>query len=319
MSACIILAAGQGKRMRSSLPKVAHPVLGVPMVLRVIRQARAAGLERPIVVIGSGRDHVKPLLDAEGVPWVVQEEQLGTAHAVSCGLSGVRSEKSVVVLLGDVPLLRSRTISLLETRRRESGAGIAVLTTVPPDPSGYGRAVVEGGTLRRIVEERDAPPEIRAISEINTGLMAFDGELLPVLLADITPDNDQGEYYLTDAVAAAGSRGLPCIAVRADDWREVAGINDRVQLAEATSHLRRTVVRELLLAGVDIPDAESVWIEETVILGDRVSIGRGCRLSGSTVIGDGCSIGDGCVLCSTVVAPGTSLNPYTIIGIEPVS
>jgi bifunctional UDP-N-acetylglucosamine pyrophosphorylase / glucosamine-1-phosphate N-acetyltransferase len=282
----------------------------------VVRQARAAGLERPVVVIGSGRDLVKPLLDAEGVPWVVQEEQLGTAHAVSCGLSAVRQEKSVVVLLGDVPLLRSRTISRLDAMRKESGAGIAVLTTVPPDPSGYGRAVVEDGILRRIVEERDATAEIRAISEINTGLMAFDGEILPSLLADIKPDNDQGEYYLTDAVSAAGARGISCMAVRAEDWREVAGINDRVQLAEATANLRMTVVRELLLAGVDIPDADSVWIEETVVLGDRVSIGRGCRLSGSTIIGDGCSLGDGCVLRDAIVAPGTRLNPYTVTGMS---
>jgi bifunctional UDP-N-acetylglucosamine pyrophosphorylase/glucosamine-1-phosphate N-acetyltransferase len=313
MSACIILAAGQGKRMRSPLPKVAHPVLGVPMILRVIRQALAAGLDRPVVVIGSGREHVKPLLDAEGVPWVIQEEQRGTAHAVSCGLSGVSSE-SVVVLLGDVPLLRSATIAHLDAERRESGAGIAVLTTVPPDPAGYGRMIVEDGRLQRIVEERDATPEQRTIREINTGLMAFDGKLLPSLLSRITPANDQGEYYLTDAVEVAWTMGAECIAVRAGDWREVAGVNDRVQLAGATANLRMTVVRELLMAGVDIPDADSVWIEETVVFGEGVRVGRGCRLSGRTVIGDGCSLGDGCVLTSAVLSPGTTLDPFTVIG-----
>jgi len=313
MSACIILAAGQGKRMRSPLPKVAHPVLGVPMILRVVRQARAAGLDGPVVVIGCGREAVRPLLESEGVPWVVQEEQLGTAHAVSCALPEVDSD-GVVVLLGDVPLLGPATITRLEAGRREAQAGIAVLTAVPPDPSGYGRMIVEDGVLQRIVEERDATPAERAVREINTGLMAFDGRLLPSLLASITPDNDQGEYYLTDAVAAARSRGVHCIAVPAPDWREVAGVNDRVQLAEATARLREAVVRDLLIAGTGMPDPGSVWIEETVAVGGGVEIGRGCRLSGATVVGDGCRLGDGCIVVNSVLAPGTVLAPYTVIG-----
>jgi len=316
VSACIILAAGQGKRMRSPLPKVAHPVLGVPMVIRVARQAIAAGLDLPRVVIGCGRDVVRPLLEAEGIPWAVQEEQLGTAHAVSCGLDGLRSD-GVVVLLGDVPLLESATIAALDQRRRETGAGIAVLTTEPPDPTGYGRVIVEDGMLQRIVEDRDASPTERMVREINTGLMSFDGELLPSLLDGIKPDNDQREYYLTDAVAIARMRGIPCVAVRAADWREVAGVNDRVQLADATAYCRASVNRELLLSGVDIPDPSSVWVEESVSLGERVTIGRGCRLSGATTVGNGCVLGDGCILSNAVLPDGTRLPPFTVLERDP--
>lgn len=313
MTACVILAAGQGKRMRSSLPKVVHPVLGVPMVLRVVRQARKAGMESPVVVVGHGREEVIPLLESEGAMWEVQEEQLGTAHAVRCGLRRISSD-SVTVLLGDVPLLESGTVSMLEESRREAGAAMAVLTTRPPDPSGYGRIVREGRLLRAIVEDRDCSPEQLSIGEINTGLMSFDGKALPELLDSIGTDNDQGEYYLTDAVKAAVERGLACVAVEAPDYREVSGVNDRIQLAEATECLRRKVVESHLLEGVCIPDPGSVWIEESVAVGSDVTLGRCVRLSGNTSVGDGSVIGDGCVLVDCRVPAGSSLEPYTVSG-----
>ncbi|OPL19010.1 MAG: hypothetical protein AVO35_03535 [Candidatus Aegiribacteria sp. MLS_C] len=315
MTACVILAAGQGKRMRSELPKVVHPVLGEPMVLRVVRQALAAGLEDPVVVVGHGRDLVIPILRRHGIRWAVQEEQLGTAHAVSCGIEGAAAD-SFTILLGDVPLLESSTICMLEERRRETGAAVAILTAEPPETAGYGRVLREGTALRGIVEDRDCSPEQLGIGEINTGLMSFDGGLLPELLQRVDRDNDQGEFYLTDTVSAAAAMGLECIAVKAADYMEVSGINDRVQLSRATDHLREKVVTRHLLEGVDIPDPGSVWIEESVGIGTGVFIGRSVRLSGGTVIGDGCRIGDGCVIEDRTVEAGSVIEPYTVMGWE---
>ncbi len=313
MTACIILAAGEGKRMRSPLPKVVHHVLGIPMVIRVVRQAVQAGLVSPVVVVGHGRESVIPLLEDEGVSWALQEEQLGTAHAVTCGLKGINAQ-SVMVLLGDVPLLRSCTISELAESRRRAGAAIAVLSTRPPDPSGYGRIIREGDYLRAIVEDSDCTPGQLKIGEINTGLMSFDGAVLSELLGEIRTDNDQGEYYLTDAVSIAQSRGMPCIAVNADDYREVSGVNNRVQLASATENLREQVLYAHLLRGVDIPDPGGVWIEESVSIGTDVSIGRSVRLSGKTTIGDKSCVGDGSILMDIDVPPCTVIEPYSVMG-----
>ncbi len=313
MTACIILAAGQGKRMISPLPKVVHQVLGIPMVIRVVRQAVQAGLASPVVVVGHGRESVVPILEEEGVSWAVQEEQLGTAHAVTCGLKGISAE-SVTILLGDVPLLKSCTISELEESRRKAGAAIAVLSTRPPDPSGYGRIIREGDFLRAIVEDSDCTPGQLEVGEINTGLMSFDGGVLPELLGEIRTDNDQGEYYLTDAVSIAMSKGLPCIAVTADDYREVSGVNNRVQLACATENLRVQVLNAHMFMGVNIPDPGGVWIEESVNIGTNVSIGRSVRLSGVTTIGDNCFVGDGSILIDVNVLPGTVIEPYSVMG-----
>lgn len=313
MTACIILAAGQGKRMKSPLPKVAHPVLGVPMVLRVVKQAYKAGLDSPVVVVGHGKESVIPLLEEAGASWAVQAEQLGTAHALSCGFKDMTSG-SVTVLLGDVPLIKSSTISELEEARRKAGAAIAVLSTFPPDPSGYGRIVRDGDMLSAIVEDRDCTPRQLKTGEINTGLMSFDGRVLSELLRKIKTDNDQGEYYLTDAVSIAVSMGMPCIAVVAGDYREVSGVNDRIQLACATDNLRRQVLEAQMTSGVNIPDPGGVWIEDSVEIGTGVSIGRSARLSGETVIGDNCIVGDGSVLIDTAVPSGTIIEPYSVMG-----
>lgn len=313
MTACIILAAGQGKRMKSPLPKVVHPVLGVPMVLRVVKQALIAGLDSPVVVVGHGRESVIPLLEEAGASWAVQAQQLGTAHALSCGFKDMMAE-SVTVLLGDVPLIKSSTILELEEARRKAGAAIAVLSTFPPDPSGYGRIVREGDMLSAIVEDRDCTPRQLETGEINTGLMSFDGRVLPELLRKIKTDNDQGEYYLTDAVSIAVSMGMPCIAVVAGDYREVSGVNNRIQLACATDNLRRQVLDAQMISGVNIPDPGGVWIEDSVEIGTGVSIGRLARLSGETVIGDNCIVGDGSILIDTSVPSGTIIEPYSVMG-----
>jgi bifunctional UDP-N-acetylglucosamine pyrophosphorylase/glucosamine-1-phosphate N-acetyltransferase len=315
VTSAVVLAAGQGKRMRSNLAKVAYPVLGRPMLLRVLDAARSAGVDRIVTVVGHGREQVFPLLRSANVDWVVQEPQLGTAHAVQCGLEALDEHQDLIVLLGDVPLIRPRTIeSLLETRRRERAA-VAVLTAFPPDPSGYGRVMRSGGAdrLEAIVEERDATADQRRIEEINTGTMAFDGEVLPDLLKAVGDDNVQKEFYLTDVVSAAMERGMPAVAQRAESWREVAGINDQVQLAEATEHLRRSVLKKLMLSGVTVTDPDTVWIEDTVTVGEGCVVGRLCRLSGATVLEEGCRIGDGCILVDAVVPCGSEIAPFTVV------
>lgn len=316
MTTAIVLAAGRGRRMYSDLPKVAHPVLGRPMLIRVLETASACGFDEIVTVVGHGREHLIPMLDAAGFPWVVQDAQLGTAHAVSCAVAG-RTSDEYCVLLGDVPLLQAGTVDDLMSSRREVRAAIAVLTARAPDPSGYGRVIrTKGNEIDRIVEERDATPGQRALDEVNTGLMAFEGPVLERLLPGIRPDNSQSEYYLTDCIPAARALGLICAAVAAPSWTEVAGVNDQYQLADASRALCGRVVRGLMERGVRFPDPGCVWIEDRVTVGAGVTIGRNVRLSGSCVIGEGSVIGDNSVLVDAVVPPSTVVPPCTATGRE---
>jgi bifunctional UDP-N-acetylglucosamine pyrophosphorylase/glucosamine-1-phosphate N-acetyltransferase len=300
--------------MYSDLPKVAHPVLGRPMLLRVLETASACGFDEIITVVGHGREHLIPMLDASGFTWVVQEAQLGTAHAVSCAVAG-RISDEYCILLGDVPLLQAGTVGDLVSSRREGHAAVAVLTARAPDPTGYGRVIrSDGDEIDRIVEERDATPGQRALDEVNTGLMAFDGPVLERLLPGIRPDNSQAEYYLTDCIPAARALGLVCTAVAAPSWTEVAGVNDQYQLAEASMALCARVVRMLMERGVKFPDPGSVWIEDRVTVGRGVTIGRNVRLSGICVIGEESVIGDNSVLVDAVVPPSTVVAPCTVKG-----
>ncbi len=317
MRAAVILAAGHGKRMRSPLPKVLHPVLGRPMILRVAETARRAGMDDVVVVVGHGRDLVIPVLQRHGLRWAVQEEQLGTAHALECGLRGLDGgpAEEVCVLLGDVPLIRTETVTRLLRTRRAGGSAVTVLTTVLEDPSGYGRVIRsgDGRGVREIVEERDATPEQRSVREINTGLMAFDGAMVEDLLSGIGSDNSQGEYYLPDAVSIAAARGLGVTASVADDSGEVSGVNNPVQLAACTRVQRLRVVERHLMNGVVIPDPETVWIEDDVTIGRGTSVGRLCRLCSGTRLGEGCSVGDGAILEGVSLPDGSNVDPYTVM------
>jgi bifunctional UDP-N-acetylglucosamine pyrophosphorylase/glucosamine-1-phosphate N-acetyltransferase len=313
LTAAIILAAGQGKRMHSSLPKVAHPVLGRPMILRVLETASGCGFDRIITVIGYGREHLTPILEAGLFETVVQEEQLGTAHAVQCALD-VCSADEYAVLLGDVPLLRARTVLDLMSVRRQSEAAAAVLTATPPDPAGYGRVVRgRGAEIARIVEERDATPEEKSIREINTGVMAFDGIALPGLLDAVDRSNSQGEFYLTDVISIAARRGRSSVAVPARDWFEVAGVNDSFQLAEASRQQCRRFVEHLLANGVSFEDPASVWIEDTVTIGTGTRIGRLAKITGRSVVGFDSVIGDCCMIRDAALPDRTVLKPFTVM------
>lgn len=283
--------------MKSPVPKVLHPVLGTPMILRVAATALEAGCRRVTAVIGFGRDLVAPVLQARGVQWVVQEPQLGTAHALRCAMPAWEGAVEVLVLLGDVPLLRAGTLTeLIETRRR-TDAAMAVLTAEPPDPAGYGRVIRSAdGSVARIVEHRDASDLERNCREINTGIMVFRGKDLPALLNSIGNGNAQGEYYLTDAVEKALALGLGVEALKAGEWLEVRGVNDPLHLAECTRALKRRVVEELLLSGVVIPDPDGVWIEDSAVVAPGAYIGRHCRVSGSAHIASTARLLDFCVV-----------------------
>jgi bifunctional UDP-N-acetylglucosamine pyrophosphorylase/glucosamine-1-phosphate N-acetyltransferase len=294
---CVILAAGKGTRMKSPVPKVLHPVLGRPMILRVAATARASGCRQVTAVIGFGRDQVAPVLRNEGVQWVVQEPQLGTAHALQCAREAWDGAGEVLVLLGDVPLLRAETVTGLLESRRKTDAAMSVLTAEPPDPSGYGRVLRSAdGAVARIVEHRDASDLERKCREINTGIMVFRGEGLPALLGSIGNGNAQGEFYLTDAVEKALSLGLGVEALKAGEWLEVRGVNDPLHLAECTRALKRRVVEELLLSGVVIPDPDGVWIEDGAVVEPGACIGRHCRISGRSHITSSARLSDFCVV-----------------------
>lgn len=286
----LILAAGEGTRMRSDLPKVAHRVLGVPMVSLVTESAEKAGCE-VVVITGHKAEAVESLLS--GVTFVRQECQLGTAHAVLCAkdaLEGV--EGSLVVLSGDTPLISPETIRSMIDLRESSSAAVMVLTAEVDDPSGYGR-IVRGsdGTMLGIVEHKDATAEQLAIREVNTGTYCFDVQALFEHLDRVGSENSQGEFYLTDMVSLFHQEGLGVVSAKVEDPQELLGVNSRVQLAEATAWLQARINTQHMLAGVTMTDPSTVWIGPEVRIGRDVVIEPMTTILGATVIEDGCHIG----------------------------
>ena len=317
ITAAVILAAGMGKRMKSDLPKVLHSVLGRAMVERAARAAEAAGVSEITVVVGHGREKVIPILEENGWNWAVQEEQLGTAHAVNCALELVKHADEVVILMGDVPLLREETVAELLHARRVNDASLAVLTTTPPDVTGYGRIILDDeGLIERIVEEKDASQSEKQCRVINTGIMAFDGSLLTEVLSLIGNQNAQNEFYLTDAVAVVSGMGRKALPVFTPHWQEVAGVNNPLQLAACTQVMKRRIVESHLISGVVISDPDTVWIEDSVVIAKGAVIGRNCRLSGETLIGSGVIVGDGAIIEDVVIAPGQVIAEYSVFGVE---
>jgi bifunctional UDP-N-acetylglucosamine pyrophosphorylase/glucosamine-1-phosphate N-acetyltransferase len=231
----LVLAAGQGKRMQSDLPKVLHQMAGRPLLGHVFQMLEDLGVGRVIAVIGYQRDRVRETFPDAGVEWAIQAEQRGTGHAVLCAAPALEGfEGTLLVVCGDTPLLTAKTHHELLESHRASGAAVTVLTMTLPDPTGYGR-IVRGpdGGIERIVEERDASPEMRAIAEVNSGIYAFDYAKLVTVLSRLTAQNSQGEYYLTDTVTLLERDGHRAEAVLAPDYRELIGINTLEQLGEA--------------------------------------------------------------------------------------
>ena len=283
----VILAAGQGKRMRSALPKVLQPLAGRPLLGHVVDCSRALGADDVCVVYGHGGDAVRAAFAGASLRWALQSEQLGTGHAVQQAMPETPDENLVLVLYGDVPLLRPQTLQRLVEACADGG--VALLTVDVDDPTGYGRIVREGGRVVRSVEERDASESERQICEINTGVMACPAGKVKAWLAGLDNNNSQGEYYLTDVIGMAAQSGV-VHGIRANSQVEVMGINDKKQLAEAERALQRRLVDELMLQGVGFADPDRVDIRGTLRCGSDVFIDVNAVFEGDVVLGDGVRI-----------------------------
>ncbi|QGP92068.1 Bifunctional protein GlmU [Neomoorella glycerini] len=303
----VILAAGQGKRMHSRLPKVLHRVAGRSLLEHVLAATRQAGIEDNIIVIGHGAEEVRAALGPEQ-KYALQEQQLGTGHALAQARQAAGEAATVLVLCGDTPLIRPATLSGLLHHHRATGAAVTILAARIADPTGYGRIIRDGqGQVKGIVEERDATPVEKAINEINTGIYCFAAAFLWPALARLKPDNDQGEYYLTDVVAMAVSQGLRVETLVAGDAGEVLGVNDRAQLAAAGAVWRRRINTALMLDGVTIIDPEATYIDVTVTIGKDTIIYPATFLEGHTIIGAGCSLGPGTTIRDSQVGDGSTV------------
>jgi bifunctional UDP-N-acetylglucosamine pyrophosphorylase/glucosamine-1-phosphate N-acetyltransferase len=307
----VVLAAGEGTRMRSSTPKVLHPLCGRPMLLHVLDALELLPLQRIVVVVGHAAEHVTKTLQEQltgGVPveFVEQHRPRGTGDAVSVALTANAFdhdlEDDLIVVAGDVPLLRAETLARLATEHRRADAAASLLTARVPDPTGYGRIVRdEQGRVDRIVEQADADADELAIDEVNPSIYCFRRGLLAPALRRLSPENAQGEYYLTDVVAVLRQAGHVVLAVEAEDPTDAFGVNDRAQLAEAEAELRARINYRWMREGVGMTDPARTYLDTTVQLAPDVQLLPGTMLGGRTVVGRGAVIGPDTQLVDTVV------------------
>jgi len=314
-AAVVVLAAGEGTRMRSATPKVLHEICGRSLLGHAVTAARSLQPERLVVVVGHGRDEVVPhleLVDA-GAEVAVQEQQLGTAHAVQVALAALDAPEhplrgTVVVTSADVPLLTHETLATLLSTHESAGNAVTVLSAVLLDPTGYGRIVRTGnGEVLGSVEHRDATSEQLAIPEINSGVYAFEAETLLASLGVVGEDNAQGERYLPDVLAIARTHGRRVGAVRVDDQQEVLGVNDRVQLAEVRRLMNARLLTAWMRGGVTIIDPATTWVDVDVTLEPDVVLLPGVSLEGATSVGAGARVGPESSLRDTVVGEGATV------------
>lgn len=310
--------------MKSRLPKVLHEISGRSLVGHVLAAADELDPRRTVVVVGHAREQIREHL-AQIAPealTAVQEEQNGTGHAVRMAVEdlaaqGVELSGTVVLTCGDTPLLRGSTLTELVAFHEKEGNAVTVLSARVPDPHGYGRIVRDAdGDFTAIVEHADATPEQHAVDEINSGMYAFDGALLTSVVQRLTSDNAKGEEYITDAVALLRGDGHRVDAWVAEDWQEVQGVNNRVQLAEARRVLNDRILRDHMLAGVTVVDPATTWVDAQVRIGRDALIEPGTRLRGSTVIGEDAVVGPGADLADTVVGAGAAVRETTAEGAE---
>jgi bifunctional UDP-N-acetylglucosamine pyrophosphorylase/glucosamine-1-phosphate N-acetyltransferase len=308
----VILAAGQGKRMKSDLPKVLQPLAGRPLLKHVIDCARELEPTSIHVVYGHGGDRVREALKAEQVSWVLQAEQLGTGHAVMQAAPALQDSDVVLVLYGDVPLIQAATLN--ELLSLANAKSMSLLTVMLPDPTGYGRVVRDGrGQVQKVVEQKDASQKELAICECNTGVMAMQAKLLKSWLTRLSNDNAQGEYYLTDIVAMAVKDGVKVNPLVAPTAAEVLGVNDKVQLAEVEGALRQRKARELMLAGATIVDPARIDIRGDVKVGKDVYIDINVVLEGKVTLGDRTRIGPHCVIRDCEIGEGAEVFPNSVL------
>ncbi|MGP3922322.1 bifunctional UDP-N-acetylglucosamine diphosphorylase/glucosamine-1-phosphate N-acetyltransferase GlmU [Streptomyces sp. 8N616] len=314
-AAVVVLAAGEGTRMKSATPKVLHSICGRSLVGHVVAAARELGPEELVVVVGHAREQVTAHLSEidPGVRTAVQHEQNGTGHAVRMALEelakkagGEPVDGTVVVVCGDTPLLTGGTLRGLADAHTADGNAVTVLTAVVPDSTGYGRIVRDpaDGAVTAIVEHKDATDAQRAINEINSGVFAFDGRLLADALGKVRTDNSQGEEYLTDVLGILREAGHRVGAAVADDHREILGINNRVQLAEARRLLNERLLRAAMLSGVTVVDPATTWVDVTVTFEPDALIHPGTQLHGATHLAANAEVGPNCTLTDTAVGEG---------------
>ncbi len=305
-----ILAAGQGKRMHSALPKVLHPLAGRPLIAHVLAAVRALAPRAIVVVIGHGGDAVRAAIAAPDILFATQEPPRGTGDATRVALAALPADGVTLVTIGDIPLVPPAALSVL-VREAEAGK-LAVLTVHMPEPSGFGRIVRDAqGAVRAIVEEKDASVSQRAIDEINTGVMAAPTALLRRWVAALTPDNAQNEYYLTDIVALAVADGTAVVGHVAADERDVRGINDRAQLAAVERIVQLRNADVLMAAGTTLADPARIDVRGRLACGRDVSIDVGCVFEGEVTLGDDVEVGPYCVLRNVAVGAGTRIGAYS--------
>ncbi len=311
----VVLAAGKGTRMKSRIPKVLHEAAGLPLIERVLRAGDSLDPQSTTVVVGHLADRVQILLGKRlGLRFALQEPQLGTGHALMQAEPHLRAATGTVVLLyGDVPLLRAATLRSLVEAHRARKAAATVLTARVGDPHGYGRIVRTNGRITAIVEEKDATREQRAIDEINSGIYAFDLGPLFGSLTSLRAANAQGEYYLTDLVRTYVDAGLTVDTVTVDDPQEITGVNSRKELADVTAILNARRNEELMAAGVTIVDPASTWIGPDVSVGADTIIHPNVHVEGRTVIGSGCVVHASVRIIDSILDDGVVINNFCVI------
>ncbi|MBE0501587.1 MAG: bifunctional UDP-N-acetylglucosamine diphosphorylase/glucosamine-1-phosphate N-acetyltransferase GlmU [Desulfuromonadales bacterium] len=312
--AAVILAAGQGTRMKSALPKVLHEIAGQPLVAWPVEQARLLGCEKISIVVGHGSDSVRNKLGAGDLQYAVQTEQLGTGHALlsaEASLSGFNG--TVLLLCGDVPLLRQETLQQLLDLHHAEEAMVTVLTAQVNDPYGYGRIIRDGKLVQAIVEEKDATAEQKTIREINSGIYAFAAPYVFDALRNVGRENAQGEYYLTDIIAAASADGHTVRALQVESPEEVHGINDRIQLAAAARTIRQRLNAALMRQGVSMIDPETTYVDVGVQIGSDTILYPNVSLRGRTLIGRACIIEPGAVLTDCEIGDRVHIKPGSVL------
>lgn len=328
----VILAAGEGTRMKSSTPKVLHSIAGRSLVGHVLSAVSALSPKQVRVVVGAGREQVEAHLSeiAPHVTTVFQEKRGGTGHATQLALDGLKASGTILVLAGDTPMLTGSSLSELLNAHHAGGFTASVLTAEHPDPTGYGRIIrTDDDSLLRIVEERDADEIQRDILEVNSGVYAFDAVKLAGAIGKLKNDNSQGELYLTDVIEILRNEGGKIAAVLIDDFIEILGVNDRVQLAESAALLRDRINEDLMRDGVTIVDPLSTWVDATASVASDVVLMPGTAISGTTTVAAGavigprttlvdCTVGTGARVIESrcteaIIGEGASVGPYTFL------
>ncbi|MGD2173421.1 MAG: bifunctional UDP-N-acetylglucosamine diphosphorylase/glucosamine-1-phosphate N-acetyltransferase GlmU [Gammaproteobacteria bacterium] len=308
----VILAAGQGTRMKSSRPKVLHQLAGKPLLQHVVDASRVLEPQQVIVVVGHGAAKVREIMQGQPLQFIEQAEQLGTGHAVQQCLDVIEPGNDVLVLVGDVPLIRGETLSAL--RAAMGDAAICVLSFLPDDPYGYGRLLrAENGDVIAIVEQKDTDAESVRIGECNSGIMIIRGDRLRDLLAGIGNNNAQGEYYLTDIVGLAADKGDRVTALACDEPGEVSGVNDQRQLASVERLYRASQASKLMQQGAKLYDPGRIDIRGSLQVGRDVEIDVNCVFEGEVVLGDNVRIGANCIIRDTRIGMDSEIKPMTSI------